>query len=42
MRDSERKSIKHAKTLRQRMTDAEIILWSRLRMRAEGGVRFRR
>jgi len=42
MRDSERKSIKYAKTLRQSMTDAEIVLWSRLRMRAAGGVRFRR
>ena len=42
MRDSERKSIKHAKALRRSMTDAEIILWSRLRMRVTGGVRFRR
>ena len=42
MRDPERKSIKHAKELRRRMTDAEVILWSRLRRRSFAGFRFRR
>jgi len=42
MRDLERRSIKRAKVLRRRMTDAEVILWSRLRRRSFGEFRFRR
>ncbi|HEY0282345.1 MAG TPA: endonuclease domain-containing protein [Rhizomicrobium sp.] len=42
MRDSERRTTKRAKKLRRHMTDAEVILWSRLRGRAAEGFRFRR
>jgi very-short-patch-repair endonuclease len=41
MRDSERRTIKHAKKLRRHMTDAEVILWSQLRRRTADGFRFR-
>jgi very-short-patch-repair endonuclease len=42
MRDRERKSQERARELRQRMTDAEMILWSRLRQLGPVGLRFRR
>ena len=42
MRDQEKKSRGLAKTLRRRMTDAEVILWSRLRRGGVLGLRFRR
>jgi very-short-patch-repair endonuclease len=42
MRDRERKSLKRAKELRNRMPDAEVILWSRLRHAHQIGMRFRR
>ena len=43
MRAAERKSRKFAKQLRRRMTDAERILWSRLRRKSfDGENRFRR
>jgi very-short-patch-repair endonuclease len=42
MRDPERRTIKRAKDLRRRMTDAEVILWSRLRGHVFNGFRFRR
>jgi very-short-patch-repair endonuclease len=42
MRNPERKTFRRAKQLRRRMTDAEVILWSRLRGRIFGGYRFRR
>ena len=42
MRDRERKSIPRAKELRNRMPDAEVILWSRLRHMHQMGMRFRR
>jgi very-short-patch-repair endonuclease len=41
MRDAERTSIKRAKQLRRHLTDAETILWSRLRC-GLNGYRFRR
>ncbi|MEJ0044169.1 MAG: DUF559 domain-containing protein [Rhizomicrobium sp.] len=43
MRQSERRSRPFAKQLRKRMTEAELILWSRLRRKSFDGVnRFRR
>jgi very-short-patch-repair endonuclease len=42
MRGLERETLKRAKVLRSRMTDAEVILWSRLRGRRLGPYRFRR
>ena len=39
---SERKTLYRARDLRQRMTDAELILWSRIRPRAFPRFRFRR
>lgn len=42
MRNKEAKSRELAKTLRRKMTNAEVILWSRLRESAIGGLRFRR
>ena len=42
MRDLERESISRAKVLRSKMTDAEVILWSRLRPRTFGPYRIRR
>jgi very-short-patch-repair endonuclease len=42
MRDSRHKSIRRAQSLRKRMTDAEVILWSRLRRDVADGFRFRR
>jgi very-short-patch-repair endonuclease len=42
VRDSEAWSVKIAKHLRRAMTDAEVILWSRLRRNVIPGIRFRR
>ena len=42
MREDETRSRKFAKQLRRRMTDAEVILWSRLRRKPVGGIQFRR
>src|SRR5258707_208836 len=42
MREGETRSRALAKQLRRRMTDAEVILWSRLRRDAVFGNRFRR
>ena len=42
MRDSKPKSVRRARDLRKRMTDAEMILWSRLRRDVADGFRFRR
>ena len=42
MRDGEERSRKRAKRLRQAMTDAEVILWSRLRRGLLAGRKFRR
>ncbi len=42
MRQDEQRSRKFAKSLRGRMTNAEIILWSRLRRGGVKGARFRR
>jgi very-short-patch-repair endonuclease len=42
MRAGERKSRSFAKGLRRRMTDAEVILWSRLRRKPRDGLQFRR
>jgi very-short-patch-repair endonuclease len=39
---SERKTLSRARDLRKRMTDAETILWSRIRPRACPALRFRR
>jgi very-short-patch-repair endonuclease len=42
MRDTETTARKFAKSLRRRMTEAETILWSRLRNWRDGGCIFRR
>ena len=42
MREREERSRKLAKDLRRAMTNAEVILWSRLRQGALAGLRFRR
>lgn len=42
MRDSEPRTIGRARDLRRRMTDAEVILWSRLRRHAADGFHFRK
>jgi very-short-patch-repair endonuclease len=42
MREAEQRSRQLAKRLRRKMTDAEVILWSRLRRNAVLGQRFRR
>ncbi len=42
MRNSEKKSRVFAKNLRGRMTNAEVILWSRLRRKIVHGRKFRR
>jgi very-short-patch-repair endonuclease len=42
MRQHQRKSRPRAKVLRQKMTDAEVILWSRLRRPSKGRAKFRR
>jgi len=42
MRGLERGTFKKAKVLRSQMTDAEVILWSRLRGHRFGSYRFRR
>ena len=42
MRESDRNSGRFAKHLRRRMTDAEVILWSRSRRASLAGHRFRR
>jgi very-short-patch-repair endonuclease len=42
MRNSERKTVNRARSLRKRMTDAEVILWSRLQRHAAGGFHFRK
>jgi very-short-patch-repair endonuclease len=36
------KALGHARTMRKQLTHAEVILWSRLRRREQGGFRFRR
>jgi very-short-patch-repair endonuclease len=40
--EKEAKSHAFAKTLRQRLTDAEVILWQNLRRKELGGLKFRR
>jgi very-short-patch-repair endonuclease len=42
MREAETRARRFAKSLRSRMTDAEVILWSRLRSWREQGLTFRR
>ena len=42
MRDSNPKTIPRARALRKRLTDAEVILWSRLRRHEAGGFHFRK
>ena len=42
MRDSEAWSVRPARRLRREMTNAEVILWSRLRQNCVSGMRFRR
>ena len=42
MRKDEKKSRPHVKNLRKNMTEAEVILWSKLRLKEQHGVRFRR
>ena len=42
MRRGERKSRPHVKSLRREMTEAEVMLWSRLRLKEKHGVHFRR
>jgi hypothetical protein len=42
MRDDEGKARRFAKHLRQSMTHAEVILWSRLRRWPSGAIKFRR
>ncbi|MGC9953435.1 MAG: endonuclease domain-containing protein [Rhizomicrobium sp.] len=42
MRDSKPKTVCRARVLRKRMTDAEVILWSRLRRGAAKGLHFRK
>ena len=42
MRDSDPKTIPRARALRKRLTDAEVILWSRLRRHEAGGFHFRK
>ena len=42
MRDSRHNTVRRAQNLRKGMTDAEIILWSRLRRGIADGFRFRR
>ncbi|MGD0867040.1 MAG: DUF559 domain-containing protein [Rhizomicrobium sp.] len=42
MREPEQTSQKHAKVLRRKMTDAETILWSKIRRGAVRGMHFRR
>ncbi len=42
MRETERRSQKRARVLRRDMTDAERILWSRIRPSVAQGLRFRR
>ncbi|MGH6871128.1 MAG: endonuclease domain-containing protein [Rhizomicrobium sp.] len=42
MREGEKKAQEKARELRGKMPNAEVILWSRLRRNALGGLRFRR
>ena len=42
MRNSERRTISRARALRKRMTEAEVILWSKLRSHATNGFHFRK
>jgi very-short-patch-repair endonuclease len=42
VRDSEPRSIGRARALRKRMTEAEVILWSKLRSHAANGFHFRK
>ncbi len=42
MRKSEKKSRPHVKNLRANMTDAEVMLWSKLRLKNMHGAHFRR
>jgi very-short-patch-repair endonuclease len=42
LRDSKPKTVSRARVLRKRMTDAEVILWSRLRRGAANGFHFRK
>jgi very-short-patch-repair endonuclease len=42
VRDAEPKTIPRARALRKRLTDAERILWSRLRCHHAGGLHFRK
>ena len=42
MRKDEKKSRPHVKNLRKNMTEAEVILWSQLRLKEQHGVHFRR
>ena len=42
MRDSKPKTVSRARVLRKRMTDAEVILWSRLRRGTANGLHFRK
>lgn len=42
MRDSEPRTIGRARDLRKRMTEAEVILWSRLQRHAAGDFHFRK
>ena len=42
MRKDEKRSRPHVKSLRAKMTDAEVILWSKLRLKVQHGAHFRR
>jgi very-short-patch-repair endonuclease len=42
MQDSEHKTVQRARNLRKCMTDAEVILWSRLQRHAADGLHFRK
>ena len=42
MRDSKPRTVCRARALRKRLTDAEVILWSRLRRGAADGLHFRK
>jgi very-short-patch-repair endonuclease len=42
VRKDEGKSRPHVKSLRQNMTEAEVMLWSRLRLKEKHGAHFRR
>jgi len=42
MKDVAHKTVQRARALRKRLTDAEVVLWSRLRRNAAGGFHFRK